>query len=77
MRFHSSWVTSEKMLLARQTKRNVKVNAPDASTTVPEHAAAEGVPGCLQAQIMSLSESISLLLYWLADQLSVWWQLIL
>lgn len=72
MRFHSSWVTPEKILLAWQTKWNVKVKSPDVSATVPEHAAAASVRGCLQAQIMLLIESISLWLYCLVNQLSVW-----
>lgn len=72
MRFHSSWVTPEKILLPWQAKWNFKVNSPHVSTTVLQHAAAEGIRGWLQARIMSLIESISLLLYWLADRLPVW-----
>lgn len=51
-RFHSSWVTPEKILLPGQTKRNIKVNPPVSALLSPR---SDGTCDCwLQPQVVSL-----------------------
>lgn len=60
-----------------QTKWNVKVNSPEVSATISRRDGACGFQGLqrwFQPQIVRLlSESVSRLLYWWTNHLSVWW----